>query len=311
MTATPMGTSQQPNYDDDKKSVDIMGMIAGTAISNSLEPVQICEKCLSPIQMDIEILGTVRRMPVMCKCRMRATKENEDRERREAFQRRLDKFKAYSLMDERFSESTFENWTLRDDNRNLLNFGRRYCENWEKVTANNRGLLIYGAAGNGKTFLSFAIANELYKRGETVLAISVSRILKIIMDTYGNHSDTKNMVNLGEIGVLNTLYESSLLILDDLGVENKTLWAYEKLYSIIDTRYRAKRPTIITTNLTLDELRDNLSIVDVKTGRYDESNRIYNRIVEMCVFIEVTGESWRIQKGLENKDALFRELGLS
>ena len=271
-------------------------------------PLNTCKECGYPTQKDIELLGVMKRVRVICRCRAEELQREEERQKRLEAQRRLNRFKAYSLMDERFEESTFENWVIRDDNRKYYDFGKRYSENWSKVYEGNHGILIHGSAGSGKTYLSFAIANALYAQGKSVMAISVSRILKIIMDSYRQHGE------VGEIEILNTLSEASLLVLDDLGVEHKTNWSYEKLYSIIDTRYRAKKPTIITTNLRIEneinELRYNLSIVDAKTSRFDESDRIYNRIVEMCAFIEVEGESWRIQKGIENKKALFEKLGM-
>lgn len=303
--------SAQLNYDateetfDREKDTAITKLITASNNRNFNSPIDTCDTCGQPLQKDIIIFSTQKRVPVICKCRVDELERLKEREEFQALQRKLSKFKSYSLMDERFEESTFENWKFRGDNRKLYDFGKRYCKNWESIKNNNRGLLIHGEAGNGKTYLSFAIANELYKQGKAVLAISVSRILKIIMDSYSQRGD------IGEIEVLNTLYEASLLILDDLGVENKTYWAYEKLYSIIDTRYRSKKPLIITTNLIIEDLRKNLSIVDMKSGTYDTSNRIYNRIVEMCAQIDVEGESWRIQMGEENKDALFSELGLT
>jgi len=291
--------------------VSIVALINLGAKADFTKPFVTCDACGSPRQRDVDITGTKHRVPIICKCRADALRAYEEQEQAKVVQRRLDKFKAYSLMDDRFLGSTFENWVTRDDNRELLNLGKKYCENWETMLANNRGLLIHGVAGNGKTFFSFSIANELYRQGKAVMAISVTRILDIIKDSYASHGE------MGEIDVFNTIGECSLLILDDLGVEYKTNWSYEKLYSIIDTRYRANKPTIITTNLhidkkeKIDELRDNLSVIDAKSNRYDPSDRIYNRIVEMCAFVEVRGESWRVQKGRENKRALFDELGLT
>ena len=169
---------------------------------------------------------------------------------------------------------------------------------------------MHGKAGNGKTYFSFAVANELYKRGVSVMAISVARILDVIRSSYNHHGE------LGELHVLNTIRDASLLILDDLGVENKTYWSYEKLYAIIDTRYRVKKPMIVTTNMMVNdsgkdsELRSNLAIIDAKSGHTDQSHRIYSRLVEMCAIVGVKGGSWRISKGKENKIALHKELGL-
>jgi len=272
------------------------------------QPLIRCGTCGCPVQYDVVILDIKRRVPIKCPCQQQKAAKEAAAENEYNLRRKLDKFRAYSLMDDRFAESTFENWVIRDDNRELLNLGKQYCQNWETMLANNRGLLMHGVPGNGKTFFTFAIANELYRQGIAVMAISVSRILDIIRDSYDSFGDQG-------ASIMHTISEASLLILDDLGVEYKTQWAYEKLYTIIDIRYRAKKPTIITTNLeidkskNIDELRDSLAIIDARTRQYDTSHRIYNRIVQMCAFFSIKGESWRTQKGEENKKALLKELG--
>ena len=268
-------------------------------------PPTNCDVCHEPTQKDIELLGIPRRVPVLCKCRS----ELLEREKKEAdakdLRRRLERFKAYSLMDKRFEASTFKNWEHRVDNQDEYLIGTKYCKNWQTMRNNNRGLLLYGKAGNGKTYLSFAIANSLYKQGKAVMAISISKLLAIIKDSFDKHGD------FGETDVLNTVRDADLLVLDDMGVEYKTAWAYEKLYAIIDTRYRAAKPLIITTNFSLDGLRENLSTVDLRTKTTDPSERIFSRITEMCAFHEVKGASFRISKASQNKTQLLSELGIS
>ena len=73
-------------------------------------------------------------------------------------------------------------------------------------------------------------------------------------------------------------------IIDDLGAERSTDTALEKVYNIVDSRYRAKRPVILTTNLGIDEMKETLDI------RY---SRIYDRIFEMCYPMQFKGQSWR------------------
>ncbi|MCL2274131.1 MAG: ATP-binding protein [Defluviitaleaceae bacterium] len=291
----------------DENSPD-MGFSVGellTQITEFSQPIVCCETCRDPTQKDIELLGVKKRVPVLCRCRTEAyAREKAEAEQRD-LRRRLEKFKAYSLMDNRYEASTFKNWEHRPDNRDDYALGTKYCEMWADMYANNRGLMFHGRAGNGKTFLSFAIANAVDKQGKAVMAISISKLLAIIKDSFDKNGE------LGEIDVLNTVRDACLLVLDDLGVEYKTAWAYEKLYAIIDTRYRTAKPTIITTNYSLDALRENLATIDLRTRITDPSERIFSRITEMCAFHEIKGASWRISKGTRNKAAMFAELGLT
>lgn len=268
------------------------------------EPVPVCPKCGNPKGFDIVILGKLRRMPVMCKCDEERVKKYEMNEKRKEIERRLDRFRSYSLMDKNFEDSTFENWQFNEYNKVMYTLGKRYCENWEIMEKNNRGLIMWGEAGNGKTYLSFSIANELYKKGVSVLAVSVGRILNMIQETYRYDS------SIGEMEILKTLNDVRLLILDDLGTESRTKWAYDKLYSIIDGRSRSKKPLIITTNLNNEELRKNLAVMDFKTNYIDHRERIYNRLIPMCTILEIKGSSWRIAQGAKNREALFKELGM-
>ena len=77
---------------------------------------------------------------------------------------------------------------------------------------------------------------------------------------------------------------AKLLIIDDLGAERSTDFALEKVYNVVDSRYRAKRPIILTTNLSMEEMKETLDI------RY---TRIFDRIFEMCYPMQFKGLSWR------------------
>ena len=91
-----------------------------------------------------------------------------------------------------------------------------------------------------------------------------------------------------------------LLIIDDLGTERGTDYVLEQVYQIIDQRYKNKQPLIVTTNLTWQE---------IKNAETTAMQRIYDRIVEMCLPVQVTGTSKRSDANLEKRTkakALFR-----
>lgn len=124
-------------------------------------------------------------------------------------------------------------------------------------------LFFHGRTGLGKTHLSLSIANEVIKKGYNVVYGSVNRFFaKIETEKFGKNNDTYT---------LDTLCGADLLILDDLGMEFATSFTNSVLYTIIDTRICKGLPTIISSNLSLDELRDKYheSIVSRIIGNYE------------------------------------------
>ena len=93
---------------------------------------------------------------------------------------------------------------------------------------------------------------------------------------------------------IDDLNRFQLLIIDDLGVERNSEFAREQVFSVIDSRYRSQNPMIVTTNLTLTELRNPPDLARA---------RIYDRVLERCVPIRVNGQNVRKRMAAENMDA--------
>ena len=255
---------------------------------------EYCEKCGEKVFVEKELLGRVRKVPVICSCRKKELEEQKKREEALEKANRLQRLKKYSLMDEKFSECTFENWIAEEGDGKLYKLGINYCDRWQEVKKKNMGLLIWGKPGNGKSYLSFCIANRLLESLVPVIAISSNGLLDKIKETYNYYGKE------GEVEVINSIKNASLLVLDDLGAENTTTWAKEKIYKIIDSRYRDNKPLIITTNLTPKQLKE-------KMIGEDGVARTYDRIIEMCQPVEVKGESKRLKKA-SAKTKLLKEL---
>jgi len=109
-------------------------------------------------------------------------------------------------------------------------------------------LLLKGGYGCGKTHLAAAIANRCIERGQPVLFITVPDLLDYLRATFSPASPIGYDERFEEIRTV------PLLILDDLGTESPTSWAQEKLFQILNYRYNARLPTVITTNHELEEI---------------------------------------------------------
>ncbi len=113
-------------------------------------------------------------------------------------------------------------------------------------------LVLTGASGGGKTHLAAAIANHCIGRGQPALFMVVPDLLDHLRAAFNPSSD----ISYDELFERVKAYP--LLILDDLGTQSSTPWAQEKLYQIINHRYNARLPTVITTNLSMDEFDERL-----------------------------------------------------
>ncbi len=120
-----------------------------------------------------------------------------------------------------------------------------YVAHWEEMKAKSLGLLLWGDVGTGKSFFAGCIANALVDKGVPVLMTNFSRILNTLT---GMYSDDRSQF-------IDSFNKYSLLIIDDLGIERSSEFALEQVFNVIDSRYRSKKPLIVTTNLTLDELK--------------------------------------------------------
>ena len=158
---------------------------------------------------------------------------------------------------------------------------KRICENCYRYAATfslkSPSLLFMGATGLGKTHISLAIANVVINRGFHVVYGAAQNILGDLEDLrFGRVQNPRYRQE--------ALLDADLLIIDDLGAERSTEFALEKVYNIVDSRYRARLPMILTTNLDLAAMKN---VVDI---RY---SRIYDRIFEVCYPVKFTGSSFR------------------
>ena len=248
-----------------------------------------CSNCGEPIQKEIELLGKIRIVPRMCSCKKKSMEEKKKLEEIEARQDRIKQLFTNSLMDKKFLNETFENWDFSKGSKGMYNMGLKYCDEFHEIKKEGLGFLLCGNPGNGKTYFSNCIGNRLLNNLVPVVCVGINQLLERIRQTYGRYGQE------GEDTVLRGLALADLLILDDLGSENCTEWSRSKVYSIIDSRYRNRLPIIVSTNKTIEELREMYH------------NRTIDRLLEICTPVENKGESIRKNNAKKNTD-LLREI---
>lgn len=255
----------------------------------------VCGKCHTRRQVEVNMPDLkavpfdpkkkVRvKMPVSCRCRAERRYQEEQMLQQDKDMRAMEALKRQSLMDERLRDVSFDSFRKTNDNAYNLKLCLRYANHFDEMLAKNQGLLFYGGVGTGKTFAAACIANQLLNQRIPVIMTS---FVKLLESMQGFSEDDSVLIA--------RLNRAKLLIIDDLGAERSTDYALEKVYDIVDSRYRAKLPIILTTNLSMTELKESTDI------RY---TRIYDRIFEMCYPMQFKGQSWRKVEAARRFDAM-------
>lgn len=249
-----------------------------------------CGECDTPRQGRID---SIHDGPILFRKRC-------DCEREEEIEAEIERLQMQCIESGKFRFKTFA-----DDDRADRKTGdilRRYAENWPEMQRQNIGLLLYGGVGGGKTFFAACLANAIIA-DEARKGSNGDYRGPVLMTTAQNLRD-KAQKDFGaqKARVLGNVREIGLLILDDFGVERRTEAADELLYDIINARYDSNKPLIVTTNMTL---------ADMKYAQDDRMRRIYDRVREMCCQpIPVNGESRRRAIAQSKSESVRHMLGI-
>lgn len=247
-----------------------------------------CGRCHEPLEafwpdtLPGNLLRDLRRRdggrhPVECACR-KARNQREEAARRE--RERADIVRR--LKQECFTDAAAREWTFENQNGadpEKLAFAQRYVERWPDVLKRNSGLLLWGDVGSGKTYLAACIANALMETGVAVRFTNFAQVLNELFQVQA------------KADYLERLCSPPLLILDDLGSERGTDYAREQVFGVIDRRYRAGKPLIVTTNLVPRQMQETAD---------KGLKRIYSRILELCpICVRIAGPDFRARNAGE------------
>lgn len=161
-------------------------------------------------------------------------------------------------------EASFDRNPVREIDPLVLDDIRGFTRGIARNVRAGSGRWFYGDVGTGKTLLAMLISKAALEAGLSVAIYSVPRLLAEIKETYEENSRGSYM------DLFRRLCAVDLLHLDDLGAERRTEWVLEQLYSIVNERWQDERSVVVTTNLALDELREQVGW------------RTVSRLMEMC-----------------------------
>lgn len=201
--------------------------------------------------------------------------------------------KAYgrALLNELSEDESFETFnfdfyskTARDNNGDTYYDNMKLIYNTcvrftERFDSEYKNLLLTGKTGLGKTFLCNSIAKKVLDKGYTVIYISAGRLFKTLHDEQFNRNEEEEYTSFYD-----DVLSVDLLIIDDLGTEFNTSLVSSQFFNIINERMITFRPTIISTNLTPDRIKEQYS------------DRVLSRMTDGFEFLTLAGDDIRIQK---------------
>jgi len=178
-----------------------------------------------------------------------------------------------------FHDGIMKNASIEDSivSQKIQDVCRRYVSYWSEAYQKGTGLILWGDVGTGKSYMASAIANELIEKECSVEIRDMGFYLNC------RYEDRAERIE--------SVAKPDLLVLDDMGIERDTGFSLETLFSVVDSRYRSNKPMIITTNIRLAAMHQSTDI---------HYRRIFDRILEVCVPVEFTGESLRKRKYRNN-----------
>lgn len=278
-------------------SINVLSSIAARAAQQYAEQpgdyrdaggLLMCGKCHTPKQVRQPFLGSVKVLACACKCVVEHNRREDEAKRKRDRMQYLDGMRRTG-----FTDAELRKWTFANDdggNVNIMSIARKYVANFDAMRSNGTGLLLYGSVGCGKSFAAACIANALIDNGTPCMMTNFTRIINRLQESFA-----------GRQKYIDNLSRFDLLVIDDMAAERNTEYVWEQVMTIIDARYRSGLPVVVTTNLTIGELADPADI---------RRQRVYSRLKEMCVPIEVTGADRRTRKMERNIMSAKSLLGL-
>lgn len=227
------------------------------------EPIKVCPVCGQPIEK-ISVMHNHRdntdwsfRIGIACRC---------DREK----EKNYDQLKKISRINDiyyhGYCRSKDKSYSFENDkylNSEVSRIMRNYAEHFEEMEKENLGMFLVGDCGGGKTYYAGCIANYVVHHYlKYVLFYPLSELVSKMRD-YNTSEEIKRKIST-----------YPLMVIDDLMLTNEK--QIDTVYEIIEARYSAQKPLIVTANIEPSVLRDETDV---------NKKRIYSRLIEVCSYV--------------------------
>lgn len=248
----------------------------------------VCGVCGEPKEMYLEIpfFPAPRKVPVLCRCESDKLSRQEEREKKKRHREYIERLRSDGISKTMYHDCRFSMCDNQDSD--AFNKAKAFSDSFQEKIGKREGMMFYGGVGTGKTFLASCVANELIDRGYVVIMNTIQDLAAEMQEDYGQNREY----------VLNRVRDCDLLILDDFGVERDTEYMAEQVNQIVNERYNAQKPLIVTTNLSPKFMRD---------SQDDPKRRSYDRLFEICQLVKMDGESRRLEIGRERARESIRQ----
>ncbi len=222
---------------------------------------EVCPKCFGA---GMEVVPGKGARP--CECRRRKKTQTSD----------LEKVR----LPKRYEACHFHNYRAANQSQErAFKYSSKLALDYPAV---DRGLLLMGTVGVGKTHLAVSILKGLTERGFSCLFYEFGALLKEIQDSYNPSTQTS------ELKVLAPILETEILVLDEIGASKPTEWVRDTMAHIINSRYNDRKLTIFTTNYLDERRNDREETLEDRLGV-----RLRSRLFEMCRTVTIIGEDFR------------------
>lgn len=261
-----------------------------------------CKNCKTPRFFKIKTEKEDVLMRGRCKCQEEELKKEQAEEAR---QKHIEEFRynqKLSMLGDKYLNAGFKNAVITEHNKEAYKKCKNYVQNATEVLKQNIGIYLYGDNSSGKTFLTACMCNSLVEQGFKCIYTSVPTMIAEIQKSY-----TKD-VAMGQAELVSMLSTKAFVFIDDLGKEflgregnpSQAKFAEKLLLEVLNARYNNNRPTIFSSNYSIQELADVFSL----------DKAIIERINEMSTrVIKLEGDDFRA-KALQEKSDIAKKLGI-